>query len=163
MNDSERARIMLSNMPDAVFDTWLLPIIEDRGWPFTTVTDALFGVWAGYFRCSTLKEFSDLLWYRETLTIDSCVLHPSSKRFIDLAVLYKSTDFWADIAPPFKKTKPSLAWHMSHIERTGKLCAPLVLTTTPRGFIVHDGSHRLAALLSMNRADVPIDAWIGTS
>jgi len=150
MTDTERAKSILTKLPDEVFDTWLSPIIESQGWPIDT----------GFFFPFPLEKFAHLSRYRDILSVEKCPLHPHSKRFIQLAVIYKATDLWTDIIPPFKKTKGSLAWHMTHIERTGKLWAPLVLISTFDGFIVSDGSHRLAALFSMKRDDIPIDAWI---
>jgi hypothetical protein len=30
-------------MPDAVFEMWLVPFIQQIGWPFSEVTDTLLG------------------------------------------------------------------------------------------------------------------------
>jgi len=165
LTDVENARKLLKNVPDEMFDTWLRPIVERSGFPFSNVADDIQGTkWVGYLGYESLSIFSGYSWRKSTgLPVDKIPFKESSLWIIDGLITYNLTGKWTLGGRPIPDCKERFGFHVGWVQRTGRLIAPIVIRFTVDGFLVLDGSHRLAALFSLNRDDILIDAWMAES
>lgn len=160
----ERAKLILPNMPDEVFDSFMAPlIINDIGWPFLTAGDSLAGTdWHRILYPLSLSFFCQLRWKITKFYLNKEDLYQDSICDINWTIINKTEDVWALIGRDSKPSRDSLAWHKQFIMMNGRLCTPVALAYTSSGIKVLDGIHRMAALLDLSLNDkLPIDAWIG--
>jgi hypothetical protein len=70
---------MMVNMPDEVFEIYLVPLILTDGWPFKTLDSPTFGVWWDYFDHHTVKQISQLTWERNEIPFSLYSFHQVAK------------------------------------------------------------------------------------
>jgi hypothetical protein len=164
MTEIEKARSILYNVPDEMFDFWLIPIIEENEFPFTNINDEIGNtIWFGFFGYLPLETFANLKWHRKrNLVPGNIPFKKSSIEIINCIITYNLTDKWTLGNRPMFNCKERFSYHVAFMQRTGRFFAPIILRPTVDGLMVLDGSYRLAALFSMERDDILIDAWIGT-
>jgi hypothetical protein len=164
MTPVERAKAMLSKMPSQLFDTYMVPFIEDCGWPFNNLFDLTHNTpWFQLFHGLPPYKFSNLQWSLTPIVLNENLLHPNS--FTDIKLLI--ADHVLDMETPIRRkvvdSKKRFLWHMEYIKRTGKFCTPIVIMKTEsNNFIVLDGVHRTSALYALQlQHSVAVNAWIG--
>lgn len=158
-----RAVAMLPNVPNEVFDDFILPFIDDIGWPFSNINDSIHKTdWWRLLGGLSLEEFSVLVWQRHSFFINENTFHPESNSDINRLVRYHVDGFRTSLIGNISKTYERFRWHVSYIERARRFCAPIVTIVTFNGLRLLDGAHRIAALLSLELYnEIPVDAWIG--
>ena len=173
MTDIENAHNLLPNIPDDIFDIWLNPIIKKHGFPFRTINDDIRDtIWFGYFGHCSLKFFSAHTWAKLTnISVDEIPFKESSSYIIDRLISYNLTGEWTLGGRPIPDCKERFNSHVSIVQRTGRLVAPIIVRITIDGFLVLDGSHRIAAVRHIRQLNseqfksgpkpFPIDLWIG--
>ena len=161
-DDIKKARSMLNKIPNEVFDIWLYPIIKKHGFPFKDVNDNIHKhILYGYFCCTSLKLISDLDWQRlSELTSKKICLEETSFVIIQSIITNYLTDKWTFGVGPIINSKERFLSHKKSIQRTGRIETPIIFRKAPHGLLILDGSHRLAALFSINREDILFDAWV---
>ena len=154
---------MLPNIPNDVFDFFILPCIDDIGWPFQSINDSLSGTdWFRILYPFSLSSFSKLTWKRSSLFLNKNILHPISCDDINLIILNKSTNILAFIPWDSKSSRNRLAWLKKHTQATGRFPTPITVAFTPWGLKILDGNHRVAAIFDLGIQNLTsIDAWIG--
>jgi hypothetical protein len=155
---------MLANMPDEVFDTWLLPIIKDHdSWPYNDIFSTHPSVqWSQYFGLFTLYDISNLMWDKFNLRLDVDLLDQISDNTI-YALMMKHV-FNVDATGQFnvRDSKIRFDGFVELIKRTGSIPPPVIGVNTPDGLRILDGNHRLAALTYLERrGQVQCDTWVG--
>jgi len=158
----ENAKAMLPNIPDEIFDIWLSALIEEISWPFKQLTDPTIGTsWELHLGELTPGDFAKLVWNKDVLTMDTCVLEQFSKMALQ-TFISKSSKKDGTIGNGYLKNSESrIRSHISCIERTERLFAPIILIKTLAGFCMLDGYHRMTAVHLSQKPDIKIDAWIG--
>ena len=155
---------MLPNMPDAVFDTWLLPIIRDHNsWPYSHVHSPHPSLqWHQYFGLFTLHNISNLLWDTMSLTFDMSCLDPLSNATIDALIGKHIYNFDATGEFNVRDSKKRFLGFVKFIRRTGTIPAPIIGINTDNGLRILDGNHRLSALTYLGlRGRIICDTWVG--
>lgn len=163
MTPIEIARSMLSKVPSEVFDGFFTPIINDIGWPFTSIHDQLDGTdWYRILYPLSLYDLCNLNWERHQITLEWDALYHVSQDDINLVIQNKTEDVWAHIGMDSVPSRKSLAWHSEYIARNDKVSAPVTLAQTYGGIKVLDGNHRISALFDINaEKTIRLDAWVG--
>lgn len=161
--DVLRAASMLNELPMEVGQGFLVPLIQDIGWPFHSVQDSLHGTdWHRILHPFTLEQFAQLRWCRKSFLLNKNYLHPVSINDIELVVRNLTENVWALAGRDPEPSRESFAYHRSRLLSTQDFCAPVTLALTPVGFKVLDGNHRIAALLDSGVSEiVDLDAWVG--
>lgn len=159
-----KAKSMLPNMPDEVFNTWLLPIIRHhKMWPYLNVLSPHPSLkWSQYFGLFTLNYVSNCLWYSLPLTFGMGSLDPLSNRTID--ALIKKHVYNLDTTGGFnvRDSKVRFFGFVEFIKRTRTIPAPIIGIKTDDGIRVIDGNHRLAALTHLDfRGSIRCRTWVG--
>ena len=165
MTSVERAKAMLYKMPPELFNSYMVPFIDDCGWPFHGLFDLTHNTpWYQLFHGLSLYKFSNLQWNLSPIVLHENILHPNSYTDIKLLI----ADHVFDMETPIRRTvvdsKKRFLWHMEYIKRTRKLCTPIVIMRTESSnFIILDGVHRMSALYALQlHQTVAVDAWTGT-
>lgn len=164
MTDLEKAKSMLSNMPDEVFDAWLLPIIRDHNsWPYFDIFSPHPSLqWGQYFGLFTLNDISNCLWHRMCLTFDMGCLDPISKRTIYILIKNHVHNLETTVRLNVRDSKMRFNGFVEFIKRTGSIPAPIIGINTDDGLRVLDGNHRLAALTYLGlRGQIQCITWVG--
>ena len=156
-------RDMLPNLPDEIFERFIVP---QNDAPLNIFDSQPEGRWFYHFGGLSLEEFSQLKWMNTILNLDKDILHPDSYQDIRRLIRYYRIDnvalAKATIPGMPTDSRERLIWHAQFIANTGRLCAPIVCIKTSAGIRTLDGTHRLAAVsLAENSESIPIDAWIG--
>lgn len=154
---------MFPNMPPEVFDTFLVPLINDIGWPFLSTNTPLNGTdWLRILSPLTLVDLSQLKWVRHVFPFDDSLFYPDSLADIELIIQNKTSDVWAFVGRDSTPCRNSLLWHEARALETRRLCTPITIARTNFGMKLLDGNHRIAALITTGLIhEIPIDAWIG--
>jgi hypothetical protein len=156
---------MFPNMPDEVFNTWLLPIIRDHNtWPYLNVFSLHpSDQWQRYFRSFSINDFSNCKWNRKTLTFATDCLDPISNNTIDTLIRDHVYGFETP-ARNVRDSKSRFFTFVEFIQRTGTIPAPIIGINTRDGLGIIDGNHRLAALTHLGlRGCINCDTWLGHS
>jgi len=162
----QQAKSMLPNMPDDVFDSWLLPIIKDHNdWPYSNIRSPHPSLqWSQYFGLFTLSNISNCLWHRMTLTFDMGCLDPISNETIDTLIQKHVHNLDRTGRFNVRNSKMRFFGFVEFIQRTSSIPAPIIGINTDNGLSILDGNHRLAALTYLGRrGSVQCDTWIGHS
>jgi tellurite resistance-related uncharacterized protein len=165
LNLIQKAKAMLPNMPDEVFNTWLLPIIRHHNsWPYDNIlsphpTDQ----WRRYFGLFTLHDFSECVWYRMRLTFDMGCLDPISdsviQTLIEKHIKNRNTPGRLNVL----NSKSRFLGFVEFIQRTRTIPAPIIGINTGNGLRILDGNHRIAALTHLKlRGTILCDTWIAS-
>lgn len=150
-------------MPEEVFNLYFRPLIDDKGWPFSSISDsAINTIWDQYFDHMTLCQINDFRWHRDRLLINENILYPASNSLINMIILDNVFDYDTPIRRQVSDSKIKFWGLIEYIKRTGVFPAPVVLVRTDGLFRILDGNHRIAALFALGlNNDFPCDAWIG--
>jgi hypothetical protein len=164
VSEIARARQMLDQMPDQVFELWLEPIIRLNGWPFANLNAPCVGNFREYFGAIPLNEVAKLHWHRSPLAIADCVFNPNSKKRIQQMMDFHifgrkdGLECAVDGEARFMRLKEVIA----------KICAypaPIVLLRDGEYFQILDGYHRITALFALvfegKVEKFEMDCWIG--
>ncbi len=154
---------MLPNMPDEVFEMFIVPLNEH---PASIFDDKPEGRWFYHFGGLSIEEFSELRWKRATLFFNKDRFHPLSCQDIDTLLEFCELPANSNRNTLYQGYSPSSREHLARLNlsilNTGKLNAPIVCIKTRNGYRVLDGCHRLAAAFSLDiRDSIPLDAWVG--
>jgi hypothetical protein len=155
---------MFPNMPDEVFDTWLLPIIRyHNAWPYSNVfSPHPSDQWRRYFGLFTLSNISHCLWDRLTLSFDKGCLDPVSNSTIECLIENHVQNSDATGRINVRDSKSRFFGFVEFIQRTGTIPAPIIGINTDVGLRVIDGNHRLSALTYLGlRGRINCDTWVG--
>ena len=164
MNPIQKARTMFSNMPDDVFNAWLLPIIRDHNaWPYLNVFSPHPSLqWSKYFGLYALYDVSNLLWHRMSLTFDMSCLDPISNATIDTLIKKHVHNLDTTGGVNVLNSKSRFFGFVKFIQSTGNNPAPIIGINTDRGLRILDGNHRLSALTYLGlRGHVQWNTWVG--
>lgn len=165
VNDRERARQLLPDMPQEVFDIWIADLIKLVGWPFTSIDQPVTIEWARYFWGMSLETVSKLDWHRQSFPFALDAFLPIVQKRLNDKVLINRFGG----AEKAKAAKDSmLRWEraLAHIEKEGKLPAPVILHGALGNFGVFDGTHRLSAVLYLTMSiptrflNMQIPCWV---
>ena len=160
----KKAKSMLPNMPNEVFDTWLFPIIRDHNaWPYLNIFSPHPSLqWSKYCGLFTLYDIADLVWDKLPLSFDMTCLDPVSNNTIK--VLIKNNVHNFDTTGRFNvvNSKSRFFGFVEFIQRTGTIPAPIIGVNTDTGLRILDGNHRLSALTYLKlRGKIKCDTWVG--
>ena len=164
MNELQKAKAMLPNMPDEVFDTWLLPIIRGHNsWPYSNILSPHPSQrWHQYFGLLTLCDISNLLWDRISLTFDMGCLDQLSNATINTLIEKHIYNFDTTGGFNVRDSKKRFFGFVEFIKRTGNIPAPIIGINTDNGLRILDGNHRLSALTYLGlRGRINCDTWVG--
>ncbi|MCF8083175.1 MAG: hypothetical protein K9M96_08775 [Deltaproteobacteria bacterium] len=157
----EKAKKMLPNIPDEVFDIWLSELIKRDGWPFESTTDSLVGTpWIKHLGGLPLEILANFIWNRKLFTFNTLPLKQFNRLVIKRMFSESIDKFGALTNGPFINSKERLLFHIDKITRTGRFWAPIILATAGGDLDILDGFHRIVALLILKKEDIEIDAWV---
>lgn len=172
MTDSEniyliqKAKSMLPNVPDEVFNKWLLPIIRDHeSWPYrNSFSPHPSDQWRRYFRNFSINDFANCKWDKITLTFANDCLDPISEATINTLIMKHVHNIDTTGCFNVRDSKSRFFTFVEFLQRLGTIPAPIIGINTDTGFGVIDGNHRLAALTYLGlRGRINCDTWIGYS
>lgn len=164
MDERQIARSLLINLPEVVMSSWIDPFIMKYSWPFTSLTTEIRGtIWNDLFFGLPLIDFAQLKWDACSFSLNEFRLHRYSAAGIKKIIDYIYLENDLENQEPFKNSNDRYFYHHNFIIEHNRLCVPVVLGKTDDGFIVFDGSHRLAALIQEYNIKIPIDAWVTTN
>lgn len=159
-----RAREMLADMPDKVFELWIEPLIKLDGWPFWTAKDLNFsGVWSQYLLRHSVETFNNLVWERKQIPCRLASFNPDSRKIIKW-IIHAHVHGLLTPGTKIKKGrgKDSFLRSRQFIQRTARLHTPVVLWKQLNGYQIMDGNHRIAACFSFRTPGlILLDAWVG--
>lgn len=163
MNPIKITRDMLPNLPDEIYELFIVP---QNDAPLNIFDSQPEGRWYWHFGGLSLEEFKQLRWRRDELSFDKTIFHPDSYSDIDGLIKYCEANESQMSQARFQGYSPSSREFMPHLMlamiEAGKFNAPIVGIHTNIGIRVLDGTHRLAASLVLkSKVEIPIDAWIG--
>ncbi|WNC71443.1 hypothetical protein RGQ13_15120 [Thalassotalea psychrophila] len=157
-----KPREFFPNMPDEVFEIWLAPLIEGKGWPFKTVEDDLQATnWRYVLGIDfTLRQWIDCTWELIDINLPQSKFTNGSISMATAIVGNAAYGKLTDTAN-VENTKERFQSCVSYIKEHGNIPTPIILTRINDGFSVMDGNHRLAAILfTVNPLDIVIKAWV---
>jgi hypothetical protein len=163
INLIQKAKGMLPNIPDEVFNTWLLPIIRDHNsWPYLNILSVHPSEqWRKYFGLFTLYDVSNLFWDKVTIRLASRILDPVSNDTIKALIGY-CVDGLETPARNVRNCKMRFDGFVQFINRTGTIPAPIIGINTFGCIRILDGNHRLAALKHLGLlGNVTCETWLG--
>lgn len=154
---------MFPNMPDDVFNLFMVPFVQSDGWPFLNILNSTEGtIWWKYLGGLSLHQFRQLRWYRSSILLYEYILHPVSNCDVEILIRNHVKGIKTPSVRNVERSKERFRWHVQFIERARCLCAPVIMVITNDGFRILDGVHRISALISIGlNIEVPIDAWLG--
>ena len=157
-----KPREFFPNMPDELFNKWLLPFIEAQGWPFNSISDDLQASdWKNNLGINhTLKQWSECEWELISipLILTNFKLHTLQTIFDIITFSVKGIPtstanlertqerFWA--CASFYREHNTVPW-------------PIVIYEFDEFIRVVDGFHRLAAIFHIGFSpEFKIPAWL---
>jgi len=159
----QKAKLMLPNMPDEVFNKWLLPIIKDHNsWPYNNVFSQHPSLqWKRYFSLFDLNDISNCQWNKSQLSFDQWCLDTVSNKTI-AALIQSNTNPFSTVTFNVRDTKARFFGFVKEIQNTGKIPAPIIVLHTDDGLRILDGNHRLSALTYLRlRGQISCETWFG--
>ncbi len=155
-------REFFPNMPDEVFDLWLAPLIQGKGWPFNSITDDLQKTnWRYVLGIdSTLRDWASCSWSLIEINLSEIKLTNSGvnmiKAIIGYCVMGNQT-----VTANLENTKERFQACTEFFIENGTIPNPVVVKKTRDGIEVIDGHHRLAAIAHVGAPkNLLIPAWI---
>ena len=164
MNPMQKAKSMLPNMPNEVFDTWLLPIIRDHNaWPYFDIfSQHPSQQWSQYFGHFSLNDISNCTWHSHVFSFGMDTLDPSSNRTIKALIEDHVCNLETPIRLNVRDSKKRFFGLVEFVKRTGNIPEPIIGLNTEEGLCVLDGNHRLAALTYLGlRGQIQCTTWVG--
>jgi len=127
MNPIKLTRDMLPNLPDEIYEMFVVPQNEA---PLNIFDSQTEGRWFWHFGGLSLEEFKQLRWKRSELILERDILHPDSYRDINGLVEYCEADESLISHARFQGYSPHSREFMPHLMlsmiKTGKFNAPIV-------------------------------------
>lgn len=159
----EQAREMFPDVPDEIFELFMVPLVDEKTWKFKSIFDSTIDTkWFHWLAELSLCEFKKLKWNRHVLMLNKEILHPLSYGDIDLLIKDHVLNEETFARESIYRSKDRLVGHMRFIVNTGRLCAPIVAVGTIERLRILDGNHRIAALVSLGlNSKIPIEVWLG--
>jgi len=163
MTEIDRAKAMLPDMPNEAFDLWIRHCVSKSGWPYNKITDAGDEYWQGYFHGIPLETIQRLHWDHKNLPFSMSLIEPEARIMVNKMVLLHAQNFDPGVRVP-TGSKGRFESAVSYIKEHGKIPSSIVLLSTPHGFKIFDGWHRLAAIHSLQKSVDPIElsCWIAS-
>ncbi len=159
---SMKPREFFPNMPNEVFDTWLNPIIEEKGWPYSSLNDDLQATeWKYILGINTsLMSWFKCRWVFMELIAESLKLDKSNLAMIEAIVRHSAfgeTTMAANIMDTQERFRACTAFFTEQ----GLIPRPVVLKRIDSGFYILDGHHRLAAVAHVGLSNnLLIPSWV---
>lgn len=151
---------MFPFMPDEVFSSWIGGLIDQQGWPFSSVDEPVhLQDWSRIFLELPLAHWAAIKWSHET--VDGIEDRLSQRSNRDL--MYLKMHALPDISPAvmvIRNTKNRFEHARRHIEEWGTFPGYVVAYAEPGGLTVVDGHHRLAAWLTSPHREQRVQCWI---
>ena len=149
----------LPNFPDEVLAEWLLPYANYEGWPPAKDDySAPEGRWRYLLDSCTLTQLRSINWQEHNRHLSIHELHPDFQKIcVDIVLgavegqvnLYSSSI--KDLSERFHRI-------LSYLREHGSLPTAPAMLSTPTGFKVLDGNHRLSAYFyGYGYINLPID------
>ncbi|MCP3932154.1 MAG: ParB N-terminal domain-containing protein [Bacteroidetes bacterium] len=157
-------RDFFPNMPDELFEDWLEPIIEKKGWPFTSIDDDLketdflyiFGL------DNTFRDWCTCEWELREVDLQQTKLTDGSVRMIS-AIITHCVHGKQSSTSNVEKSSERFNACVSYIKEHGNIPKPIVLQPGDESYFLMDGNHRLSALLYLNMvATTKVPAWVAS-
>lgn len=83
MDNIAAAKSLFPTMPDAVFEMWLQPAVQQFGWPFKSLSDSIDGSgWETTLTWQSLERIAQLVWHRRELPFASIRFTPQTQSTI---------------------------------------------------------------------------------
>lgn len=163
MTDTQRAKAMLTAMPDEVFELWIQHCVLKSGWPYNQITDRGDDYWKGYFLGIPLTAIRAFKWNHMFLSFSPSLFEKETSIMIKKMVLLHAHNINPGVIVP-ADSKGRFDSAVSYLEEHGKIPGSIVLFGTANGFMVFDGWHRLAAVHTLEETTNPIElpCWIAT-
>lgn len=147
------ARSIFSKMPDALFDSYLKPLIHDIGnWPFQSCYDVTYGTdWHRLFCVVSMHELASCAW-----TLGSFMPKGNNitqESFGDISQLLQNYN--GTLPRLFRNydydyCRASTEYHIKTLKSNGTFSLPVVLYPICGKYHIMDGNHRIAAALSLS-------------
>ena len=155
-------REFFPHMPDQVFDSWLSGFINERGWPFASVTDATtrttFGkvLWG-----KKLSYWRDLQWLELKVSLIEIELDPRSQELTECIVGH--INGLAKFEVPTESINDRFSSALRFINENDTLPGSVVAVIQPDATLrIADGHHRLAALSVAHKKEIiKFSVWTG--
>ncbi len=152
-------KVTLPNFPDEILEEWLLPYANHEGWPPAKDSYSVPDGRLRYLLCGlTLSELRDMKWQEENRHLSIHELHPEFQKIcVDMVFgavegdvnLYSSSI--KDLSERFHRI-------IKYLREHGSLPKAPALLSTPTGFKILDGNHRLSAYFyGFGYINLPID------
>lgn len=155
---------MFPNMPNEVFNTWLLPIITDhKSWPYDDILSPHPSrQWDQNFGLFTLKDISNCIWHRMSLSFDMLCLDSVSNRTIDVLIKKHVYNLETTVRFNVRNSRSRFFSFVEFIKSKGNIPEPIIGINTDDGLRVLDGNHRLSALTYLGfRGKIQCTTWVG--
>ena len=163
MTDIDRAKAMLPSMPDEAFDLWIRHCVSKTGWPYQQVTDLGDEYWQGYFLDIPLLSIQSLQWDRRIIPFDIRLFENATGVMVQKMVLLHAHNFNPGVMVP-ADSKGRFDSAVSYFKEHAEIPSSIVLLSTPHGFKIFDGWHRIAAVHSLQQSVHPMElsCWIAS-
>ena len=163
MTDVDRAKAMLPDMPEEVFDLWIRHCVDKSGWPYDSIHDEGDQYWQGYFLDHSLATISNLRWQHERLPFSQTFVPEETRVLIGKMIFFHSYGINPGIHIPHD-SKGRFDSAISYIKEHAEIPSSIVLLSSPNGFKIFDGWHRLAAIYALQESLPPLElsCWIAS-
>lgn len=166
MTDIDKAKMLLPDMPEEVFDLWIRHCISKNGWPYDSMHCSGDVYWEGYFLNRPLPIIRNFKWERTSVRFCLSMFESSTQVFLDkLKRIHtnKSSPAIEGVAIP-EDSKLRYLSVKSFIEEKNEIPDSIILLSTPSGFEIFDGWHRLTAIYAMQELLPPLElpCWIAS-
>lgn len=155
-------REFFPHMPDAVFDSWLAPFIEQIGWPFENLdADMSASRWKYLLGLIPLSDWHSFTWSLVKINIAAVKIDPYSQWAYQSIIDHCTTGALTEITANLQNTKERFEACKEYVLTSGTIPAPIVGAFRNNMLEVMDGNHRLAALFHVGVTDPCwITAWV---
>lgn len=166
LNLGDKAQRAFAQMPPDLFDTWIKPEIDSRGWPFSDdAREFSDPAWARFLRCLGPEYWSRVQWNRVSQPFIGI---PIEKRAMNIArqlcaVGRKFLETGIVESTLVKDSPQKVVALASAIRNMGTFPKPVVCVVHGNEWWLMDGHHRLGALIMLGpESFIPFDCWLGT-
>lgn len=162
----KKAREMLINVPQEMFDMFFVTLVEDVGWPFMNTSDSAEGTdWQRVFNPFSLRQIVDFKWVRREFVFDRGMFWDQSIGDVEAVV-----QNCFGLLPRFgnydyDRCRNSTMFHFGNVVKGKGFGDPIVLAMIPGDdkLKILDGNHRMAAALMYEQIahkKVDFEAWV---
>jgi hypothetical protein len=161
----QSARRCFHQMPDELFDMWIKPEIESRGWPFrgneTAVSDH---AWSKYLRDRGPRFWSEVRWNRVSRCFVGIPIEERAKNIgrmlAEVGRKFQETGIAESTLVPNSPQKVVALANATLASQ--QLPKPLVCLVQGSEWWLMDGHHRLGAMFLLGEQNsIPFDCWLG--